>query len=382
MKKLLLFTFLTCLTIQAQQFKSFNDAIEIGSNNNLKLHLSDHFRLKDEDCAEYYMITQFDKEIFSIKDSIHVFYTNDKLYIKGSYTNDKRNGTFTWYHKNGKIQTIGEYSMNERTGVWQFFNTKGNLYKKVEYKNNQEYLIDFYDQKGNQTVKDGNGFFKDEIPLVSSATVSILNKIEGAVVNGLPDGTWEIETLGRKTVKITTANSPNPTLKTQLVPMKMCTEYFSNGKFTKGISYSEVANIGDSFYYDNYWSRFTGLVFIEKLALARSAYCKSLLDGTNTMFYNRIKLDFNNSELKKSASNNWYLATLEMDDDKKIKSVDLYSAAPAETTNQLKKMIENTEIPKTKIRTLNTRLYFPFVIKDHEIYFPNDSEIELFKKPN
>lgn len=381
MKKLLLLILLFLnLTIQAQEFRSFNDAIEIGPNNNLKLHLSSYFRLKDEDCADYYMITQFKKENFSIQDSIHVFYTNDKLYIKGSYTNDKRNGTFTWYHKNGKIQTIGEYTMNERTGIWQFFNTKGDLYKKVEYKNNQEYLIDFYDQKGNQKVKNGNGFFKDEIHIVTSET--ILNKIEGAVVNGLPDGAWEIETLGRKTVKTTTANSPNPTLKTQIVPMKMCTEYFSNGKFTRGTSYSEVPNIGDSNYNDNYLSSFTGLVFLEKLALARSAYCKTTMDGANTMFYNRIKLDFNNSELKKSAPNNWFLVTLEIDDDKKIESIDLYSTAPADITNQLKKMIQNTEIPKTKIKKLNTRLYFPFVIKDHELYFPNDNEIELFKKPN
>ncbi|MGQ7946064.1 toxin-antitoxin system YwqK family antitoxin [Flavobacterium sp. WC2509] len=371
MKKLLLFTLLFFnIAIQAQKFKTFNHAVEIGPNDNLKLYLSSFFKLEDNDCADYYMIAKFDKEKFCFLDSINVFYKNDKLFLKGRYKDAQRNGSFTWYHKNGKVAITGEYQMDKRVGIWQFYYPKGNVYKKVEYKNGQEYLIEFYDKKENQKVKDGNGFFKDELPLVQSTN---LNKIEGAVVNGLPDGSWEIETMGHQSL-VVAPNSPNQAFKKQLVPMKMCTESFSNGKFTKGISYSHVSTIADSFYSNNYLTSFTGNLFVEDLSLIRSVYCNpATMDITNSKFYNSIKLNFNNSELKNSAPNNWFLVTLEMDNNQKIKSIELYSTAPAEITNQLKKMIQNIEIPKGRIIVSNRKLYFPFGIKDHEIYFQKEN---------
>lgn len=377
MKKTLLFILLFfTLSIQAQEFKVFNDAIEIGTNNKLKLYLSSSFKLNNNDCADYNMIAQFDKEKFSFQDSISVFYSDNKIYLKGAYKDDKKNGTFTWYHKNGKIQTIGEYTMNERTGIWQFFYPKGSLYKIVEYKNGQEYLIDFYNQNGDQKVKDGNGYFKDELHLVQSATA--LNKIEGTVTNGLPEGSWKIQSLGRKNVRFATTEGTQE--KTQLVQMTIATELFSDGKLTKGISHTSLPNIGDSFYYNNYLTSFTGKLFIEQLSLSRINRCKNEQSNSpSTNFYNLIKLNFNNSELKNSATNNWFLVSLEIDDDRKIETFDIYSNAPSEITNQFKELIQYTENPKSIIKSTNKNFYFPFVIKDHEIHFPRDKDIELLK---
>jgi len=85
------------------------------------------------------------------------FYPDSKLQLEGSYKNDKRNGTWTFYYQNGNKWSEaeykdgvndgksftwfengnkryeGQYKDGKQTGKWKFWDEKGTFVKEVNY---------------------------------------------------------------------------------------------------------------------------------------------------------------------------------------------------------------------------------------------------------
>jgi len=302
------------------------------------------------------MIANFDKEYFQFKDTLKIYYKNDKLFLKGKFENGEREGKFIWYHKNGQIQTIGSYSKGKRSGIWEYFYSNGHLYKKIEYKNDKEYLIDLLKKNGKVLVKNGKGFFRDNI-LLSIANTSTSN-LKGEIVNGLPNGKWQISSSGTE----------------------IGTEYFENNSFIKGISHSIA--LGDEEYLNEYLSTFTGIIYIEHLRLFDPSICgNKTSSGLTQDFFNSLKQRYIRSDLKNIISNNWFLVEIKADNSNNIVNVEIYSCAKQDISNQLKKIV--FEMGKVNTVMSNPRSgyqFFPLVIDNYDIYLPPDEKIELLKQ--
>ncbi len=59
-------------------------------------------------------------------------YPNGKLYLKGEFKNDEKEGTWEFYYDNGQLQSIEKYSGGRPVGVWKYYDEKGKLTNKVD----------------------------------------------------------------------------------------------------------------------------------------------------------------------------------------------------------------------------------------------------------
>lgn len=331
---------------RAQEPFKFNDLVEVNSNGPIKFYLDGVFKISYEYCSNYYMIAELDRQYFQVKDTFKIYYRSDELFLEGGFKKGELDGKFTWYHKNGQIQIAGEYTSGKRSGVWEFFYANGNPYKKIEYKNNREYLIDFFGQWGKVMVKDGNGFFDDNVYM--SAINSAASNIKGDVVNGLPEGKWKI----------------------YILETKVGTEYFENNSFVKGVSHSVV--LGDKVYRNESISTFTGIIHIEQLQLFGPSMCKNKMSlGLTRGFYSNLKLRYDSSGLKNVIANNWFLVELKADGTGNIVDVHIFSHAKQEFTDELKKIIMEMKKVNTVFTIGKTGYeFFLFMVFDNEFYLP------------
>ncbi|WP_418264681.1 toxin-antitoxin system YwqK family antitoxin [Flavobacterium faecale] len=357
-KNLILFLLIVTSTF-AQKSPKFDDLIEVNDNGIVKFYLSSFCKLERKSCAEYYLKTKFDKQYFQFQDTVNVYYKNDKLYIKGNYEKGLRHGEFIWFYDTGIVQTKGHYLYGDKSGIWEFYFPNGNLHKKIEYKNNVEHLIVLFDKKGKELVKDGNGFFSNEVLL--SISNNSYSKLKGEVVNGLPNGKWEISLSGSN----------------------IGTEYFENNVFVRGISHSEV--LGDTEYKDKSLVSFAGRNNIERLRLYGPSSCGNNYGMTpNASYKNKLKMLFDNSELKNSISNAWFLAGIKSDYSGNIVDVEMCSNAEQNIVDKFKKMILEVNMGKVKLFNLTPKgkfgyLFAPIVVLNNELHFTSDETIELLK---
>ena len=88
-KLLTIFLFCFYTDLDAQESENFDDLIEKTQDGKVKIYLDGVFRISYKDCSKYYLIAEFDDRLFQFKDSLKVFYTNDDLFLTGSYQNGK-----------------------------------------------------------------------------------------------------------------------------------------------------------------------------------------------------------------------------------------------------------------------------------------------------
>jgi hypothetical protein len=304
------------------------------------------------------MIADFDNQHFQFKDTLKVYYKDDKLFVEGNYKKGFKQGKFNWYYKNGQVKTIGEYSAGQRSGTWEYFHPDGSSYKKIEYRGNKELLINLSDRKGKALVKDGNGTFNDEVMLSSS--IGTLCKIKGEVINGYPNGKWHLTTAGTK----------------------IGTEYFMNTSFVKGVSHSTV--FGDQEYYNEFLTTFSGINLIEQLKLTGPTVCGRKTDlGLTEDFFNQIKQRYNDSDIRNSLADGWFLIEIQSDEKNNIVKVEVFSNSGKEAINKIKNLIFNmNQVDRIRIKVGNSKAeyeYFPLVLAKGNIYLPHDDEVELLK---
>jgi hypothetical protein len=301
------------------------------------------------------MILNFNENFFQIKDSLIVYYLDNSRFLEGFYKNGLRDGAFKEYYKNGQLKSINVYQNNYPYGTWIYYYQNGILYKKIEYKDNSEFLMEMYKKNGRPIVVNGKGKYKDYIPL--SIANSIPSIIKGKVLNGLPEGKWDIYSSG----------------------INIGTEYFKNNNFIKGISHSFA--LGSQEYFNTSITTFTGVKFIEHLKIIGPSICNSKAGiGLSREFFEKIREKFNLSNIKDKLGNCWFLVEIESDNTGKIKNIKMHSKSDEGTINEIKKLIYSVNDIESNRSQNNMGIeYFPVVIFNSKIYFPRDEEIELLK---
>lgn len=340
------------INIHAQTSTKFADLIEITGDDKIKIYLDGNFQIAYKDCADYYMLADFDDNFFQIKDTIKVFYMNDELFIYGKYKNGQVHGNFKTLHRNGKPKLLSQYDKGKPIGIWKYYYENGNLHKVVGFRDNRIFLTEMYDKNRKTLVQNGNGIFHDAISL--SKFDDELFEIKGEVKNGLPDGTWRIKLQGAI----------------------FATEFFEEYIFKEGISHSKA--LGDYKYYDNYKSKFVDLTSIESLKINNPSSCKEKFDiGLSRKFFDKLKGKYEKSELKSELGNQWFFIEVEANDNGKIVNVEIISKSDKQNIDQLKKMISSVGRTFSNIKPFSGYKYFKIVVLESNIYFRNDKETKL-----
>ncbi len=381
MKKIivLLLALASTLSISAQEKPTKNDFFEINSDKTLKFYLGLGFRLSKKKCADYYMICRLDDHNFELKDSVKVYYKDDNLQMKGFYSEGKKNGHFTYYYDNGSPECEGNYVNDVMSGSWSYYYPNGNLKKIIDFTNNYAYLKDFFHESGNQLVENGNGQYIDNIQLYYNTQTK--STVKGEIKDGIQDAKWEIYTANLKTT----------------------TEYFQNKKFIKGISHSKL---GDTNYFDQFYSSFIDCHNFEILNLASFPICiepttksnvsyeelqekvKVAINNpkvnqtvetrtTDDLFYKKIKVVFDKSELKNKILNGWFYVEMNFNSHGKY-AVNIYSYQDDFIQNELKEIIISSH-KKTAgdLKNTNTTKFFPVVIQNGNAFLPTDPGFSL-----
>lgn len=172
-------------------------------------------------CSKKY---DFDKTQYLVK-----LFTMDEKLMEQKYTNKetlKEVGLKTVFYPSGNRKFEGSMD-GSRIGVWTFWYENGNLGKQINYGNEQNstYLIvSYWDEAGNQKVKNGNGEFeyfdfencKCEVHVLGQETSA-----RGKVVRGKEEGVW-VGTFRSGTLKYV--------------------EKYKSGKLVEGKSYDEMGS--------------------------------------------------------------------------------------------------------------------------------------------
>lgn len=93
------------------------------------------------------------------------FLPENKSKILAAWDNKNRqivkdgNGLFVSFHPNGVNSEKGKVINGDRVGLWQSFYSNHSLKQEGEYKNGDYFINNFWDSEGNQSVKNGTGYF-------------------------------------------------------------------------------------------------------------------------------------------------------------------------------------------------------------------------------
>lgn len=187
----------------------------------------------DAACSKYYRV-----------EPVNVFYQLDGRVADYFIDNDTLAATFTYEHgilegpvyifyHNGAIKEKGIYHDKLRNGLWTYYYDNGQKERVLRYENGQPSLLECYARNGDILAQNGNGRFEGTITSSSRANYELFAK--GNIKDGVPDGEWNLYS------------------KAMTKPTN--TEYFSNGKFRRGVSHALIGNLD---YKENYLTSLEG----------------------------------------------------------------------------------------------------------------------------
>lgn len=110
------------------------------------------------------------------------YYANGDIQMKGTYKDNKKNGIFLYYSDHKTYTSAGRYNEDRNVGKWETYHENGTLASEIVY-NNDFYVKNLWDEKGQVKVIDGNGTQRLYHPDGSIAE-------EGSYQNGKKEGYW------------------------------------------------------------------------------------------------------------------------------------------------------------------------------------------------
>ncbi|TAM95674.1 MAG: hypothetical protein EPN39_14700 [Chitinophagaceae bacterium] len=327
--------------------------------DSVKFYLTDNYSLAPASCATYYMIAKVNR-YFQLEGPVKYYYTsNNSIAGKGSYHDGNLYGLYYSFYPDGDIKSEGVYFDNLRAGEWEYFYDKGKMKKVINFSKEGPLLEEFYNEDGKQMVKDGNGKFE-------SNDTGSHSYSSGNIRDGLMDGRW--------TLRYFFNYKPH-----ELGSI----EFYSKGKFMKGISNSVASNGKE-------YTTNPLCTFIDKDTFLRmDYYTESDLNCENkdmpfNSFSRRNELfpDFIKdltTELKdyEQMDTGWACVKFYISNDNRIKDINIYSAL--NDTTLLKKIKDiMTELPQkdtdfdphTMIKGMDQINFFYVLIENKHFVIP------------
>jgi hypothetical protein len=113
---------------------------------------------------------------------------NNQLLFRQQYDHGVRQGVYEAYYPNGQAQMRGTFSKGEPSGEWQFWYANGKPWQTLRWDATGPQpwrFVAYWDSTGQQLLANGRGRWQEINPRLH-------RRIEGQVVNELPDGEWQI----------------------------------------------------------------------------------------------------------------------------------------------------------------------------------------------
>lgn len=176
----------------AEQPKSIYQVFKQLGADTVVFYYNDRWQLVKPVCATRFRITRIDSVLITFTGAFVEWYSDTTKEIEGNYLDGKKEGDFKLYFPNGQLEQAGKYSNDKKTGIWEYYYENGGKHQRFEFKDNEIFIIDFWDEKGQRLVESGNGnWFGFETPekFIRNA---------GKVADGRKNGTWERTIPSRK----------------------------------------------------------------------------------------------------------------------------------------------------------------------------------------
>ena len=135
----------------------------------------------DPSSALYYRLGQQDSA-GRWQGPVRDYYRNDSLQMKGTYTDDLKDGVFLYYSDHHTYTSAGRYQREESVGKWESFHWNGKLATETYY-TDRTFVATVLDSLGRVQVKEGNG-------TVTSWHSNGRVSETGRYLNGMRTGDW------------------------------------------------------------------------------------------------------------------------------------------------------------------------------------------------
>jgi antitoxin component YwqK of YwqJK toxin-antitoxin module len=170
------------------------------SENDDAVYLDSLFNMGTAENYKYIRIIKDYKTPNKEPYQIRVYYKSGKIQMKGSTSvrsSISKIGTFLYFYENGMRKTILNYEKDKPMGAYFEFHENGEKKLEGEWIDNKNNVIpnlnvkNCWNEKGIQTVNEGNGFF-EEIYFKGSLPHrdDVSGFGEGKIVNNLKDSIW------------------------------------------------------------------------------------------------------------------------------------------------------------------------------------------------
>ena len=110
-----------------------------------------------------------------------------KLRARLHYQQGKREGRYETYFPNGQLAVQGSFAQGQPAGTWQFWYANGQQRQTLEWTGlpaPRLRILAYWDSTGQQGVTNGNGLWRDVMPMLHS-------RFGGPVIGGVAQGVWE-----------------------------------------------------------------------------------------------------------------------------------------------------------------------------------------------
>lgn len=223
---LLLLPLLTCAqappAARAGQAQLVDCVRELGGDS-VALYYDAHYALTPAACATTRRVAHFDpKSDFNGAARDYQLSSNRLLY-KQYYEHGVRQGTYEAYYPNGQLQVRGAFSKGDPSGEWQFWYASGKPWQILRWDGAPQQpwrFVAYWDASGQPLLTNGTGRWQQ-------VQAGQHLRLEGAVLNELPAGEWQLYQLGQQKL--------------------LTTETYEQGKFKKGHNW---VGLGPANYHD------------------------------------------------------------------------------------------------------------------------------------
>lgn len=177
-------------------FRSEAQFIERLDEGKIAFYLDDHYYLTDRNCQFLRIVREagFDFQENIFHGPFQDFDLDGRLILEGTYTEGKKNGVFKAYHGSGEVKWETTYVDDYPEGETSFYYPDGMPMLLLKYGERGMEIIDYWDRRGRQRVKNGSGRYEMKIRLLGYNELgATFVERAGRVRNGKPHGLWKLE---------------------------------------------------------------------------------------------------------------------------------------------------------------------------------------------
>ncbi len=162
------------------------DCVRDIKGDSVALYFDERYRLTPIACATFCRYTHLDPtgKVYGEVRDYRV--ASQQLAYRQHYEHGVRQGSYEAFYPNGQLQVRGTFAQDVPSGEWQFWYASGKPWQVLRWDAAAPQswrFVAYWDSTGQQLLAGGNGHWRELNPPQH-------RRIEGQVVNELPDGDW------------------------------------------------------------------------------------------------------------------------------------------------------------------------------------------------